>query len=220
MTLFRSAFATIALSSLSCGLTDAAVPVPPVEAPPGILFPSAIRCVESRPIEVGGKPTGFATCGNGLRHRPEARTCPYQPRPLSDFEPVPGARDRGCACQNDGDCREKPNGSCDIGFPLGIRACHYGCSSDSDCAQGQICECKSPAGRCVPASCRTDRDCKDGAVCGEYSPNPGCFLEVAYACQTPLDQCASDEQCRGKAGAWCSLDATGRRTCQPESCMY
>ncbi|HXU34656.1 MAG TPA: hypothetical protein VN851_29105 [Thermoanaerobaculia bacterium] len=210
---------TFAVACLSCGLTGAALYGAPEKVPPGLLLPAAIRCTDSKPIEVGGKPTGFATCANGLRHRPEAVACPYVPRPLSDFESPPGTDFSG-SCKQDTDCREKPNGSCDVVLPIYKLDCHYGCAQDSDCGKNEICECKSPAGRCVPTQCRTDGDCRDGAVCGEYWPNPGCFLEVAYACQTPLDSCASDEQCKGRHGAFCSKDGAGPRVCKPMSCMY
>jgi hypothetical protein len=219
MTLSHVVLAALALSSFSSSLAEAETPVAPANVPPALLLPAEIRCVDSKAIEVGGKPTGYATCGNGLRHRPEVVTCPYEPRPLSEFKSPPGREYRG-SCKQDSDCRDKPNGSCDVVLPIFILECHYGCAKDSDCDKDEICECKSPAGRCVSATCRTDRDCKDGAVCGEYSPNPGCFLEVAYACQTPLDSCASDEQCKGRNGQWCSKDGAGPRVCKPLSCIY
>jgi hypothetical protein len=215
----RLTLAAFALAGLSGGLAAAATPANPADVPPANLLPAAIRCVDSKSIEVGGKPTGFATCANGLRHRPEAQTCPYAPRPRSDFK-SPGGTDLKGTCKEDTDCREKPNGSCEVVLPIYELICDYGCAKDSDCGTNQICECKNPAGRCVPATCRTDHDCKDGAVCGLYSPNPGCFREVAYACQTPLDSCAGDEQCIGRHGAFCSKDGAGPRVCKPLSCMY
>ena len=218
MSLIRDTLAAFAFAGLSCGLAAAATPVP-AKVPPALLLPAAIRCTDSTPIEVGGKPTGFATCANGLRHRPEAQTCPYAPRPRSDYK-APGGRDLEGPCKQDTDCNEKPNGSCEVVLPIYDLACDYGCAKDSDCGKNEICECKSPAGRCVPATCRTDRDCKDGAVCGLYSPHPGCFREVAYACQTPLDSCAGDEQCEGRQGGFCSKDGAGPRVCKPMTCMY
>ena len=219
MSLIRFTLAAFAFAGLSSGLAAAATPANPAKVPSALLLPAAIRCVDSKPIEVGGKPTGFATCANGLRHRPEAQTCPYAPRPLSDFKD-PLGRDAKGDCKQDTDCREKPNGSCEVILPIYVLECIYGCSQDSDCDKNEICECKSPAGRCVPTQCRTDQDCKEGAVCGDYWPHPGCFLEVAYACQTPLDSCAGDEQCVGRQGGSCSKDGAGPRVCKPMTCMY
>ena len=180
-------------------------------------FPEAIRCADSQPFAIEGQATGFATCANGLRHRPEISRCPYLPRPLSEFE-TPGVKFRG-SCREDRDCREKPNGSCDVVLPIGTLECHYGCAADADCGQGEICECGRPAGRCQPATCRSDGDCQDGAVCGRYWPHPGCFLDVAYSCQTPLDQCAGDPACKA-SGGFCTADLAGRRICSAATCLY
>lgn len=211
--------AAFAASILLFGFSAESLRAAPAKAPPVQLLPATIRCIDSTPIEVGGKPTGFATCANGLRHRPEAVTCPYVPRPLQNYK-SPGGTDLKGTCKQDSDCREKTNGSCEVVLPTYDLICDYGCAKDSDCGKKEICECKSPAGRCVSATCRTDRDCKNGAVCGMYSPSPGCFREVAYACQTPLDTCAGDEQCEGDLGGFCSKDGAGPRSCEPITCMY
>ncbi len=200
-----------AVASAAFGASD--------RVPPGLLLPAAIRCTDSKPFEVGGKSTGFAVCANGLRHRTEVVACPYAPRPASEFESPPG-HDFSGSCKSDLDCREKPYGSCIIPLPSDRFSCTYGCGTDSDCAAGEICECGKPAGRCVKAACRTDADCKNGGVCGEYASQPGCAFSVAYACQTPLDTCASDEQCQGRKGGWCAKDGAGPRVCKPSSCLY
>ncbi len=218
MTLSRLKRTLFAVAGLWSGLPDTALHGSTAKVPP-IVLPAAIRCVDSKPIEVGGQPTGFATCANGLRHRPEAQTCPYAPRPKQDYK-SPGGTDLPGECKQDTDCRQKPNGSCEVVLPIYELACVYGCAKDSDCGRKEICECQSPAGRCVPATCRTDRDCKNGAACGMYPSDPGCFLEVAYACQTPLDECASFEQCKSPSRGWCSKDGSGPLVCMPVTCMY
>ncbi len=182
-------------------------------------LPATIRCEDSRPLEIGNRDTGFATCANGLIHRPTALECPYVPRPLETL--VEGVERKSGECTQDSDCQEKPNGSCDLTLPGGYPVCRYGCSTDADCASGELCECRAPAGRCVPARCKSDADCGGGTVCGRYWAKPGCFLSVGFACQTPNDQCAGDDVCRTeRSNRSCTLDAAGRRICQPNTCIY
>jgi hypothetical protein len=117
-------------------------------------------------------------------------------------------------CRSDDDCKRKVNGICLRKEPEGGSYCHYGCRADADCEANQLCWCDYPVARCVSARCRSDDDCAGDAVCGEYVPKDDCN-GVAYACQTPEDECAKKScwQARGEAVSFCTLNEGGRRVC-------
>ena len=106
-------------------------------------------------------------------------------------------------CSTAADCTEHPNGSCQQdmvfgGFTEGTCSCVYGCATDDDCGQGQICRCAGDGlglhTICIEAGCAKDSDCPDGELCG-LSPDicaPGGFLT---ACTTPNDLCDGDGSC-------------------------
>jgi hypothetical protein len=138
-----------------------------------------------------GKPTGFVDCEGGFTHRPEKRTCGSSaPRSTACTSTVALS-----GCSHDSDCKDHPLGYCNLGNgPMGATcACAYGCSTDAECATGQICGCSDPAGACVPTqNCTSDADCGPGLLC-ITSSDGGCGF--VFACQTPKDTCASSADC-------------------------
>lgn len=93
--------------------------------------------------------------------------------------------------------------------------CIYGCTKDSECADGSICLCGDPVGTCVPAKCSADSECPDG-LCASYVATPGCD-RPAFACQSPDDQCVSNDDC--PAMQRCTLNLQGGyRVCQAPTC--
>jgi hypothetical protein len=163
-------------------------------------------------------PSGFVQCDAGIIHRAEALACGTPVTPNSCIDNI------GEGCKVDADCVEKPFGSCQEtmvfgGFTVDGCNCVYGCQTDADCGDGQICRCAG-AGlglytECIQAGCVTDADCPAGEVCG-LSPDicaPGGFQT---ACTTPGDTCDSDDDCAappcGFNGTFweCSNAACGR----------
>ena len=142
-------------------------------------------------------PSGFERCNDGILHRLEKRACEAPTTPDSCTDNMLGG------CTSAADCVEKPNGSCQQdmifgGFTEGTCSCVYGCATDEDCGQGQICRCAGDGlglyTECIEAGCAQDSDCPDGELCG-LSPDicaPGGFLT---ACTTPNDLCDGDGAC-------------------------
>jgi hypothetical protein len=92
-------------------------------------------------------------------------------------------------------------------------ACTYGCTRDSDCATGEVCQCGEPAGHCVTANCKTDADCVAPALCASgYGAPQVCYAPPeSFSCQAVGDACLTDDQC--PTNFVCVLDA-GHRACQ------
>ncbi|AUX34023.1 MULTISPECIES: ferritin-like domain-containing protein [Sorangium] len=180
-------------------------------APPGG-FPFA--CDDPEPILVAGQNTGYVRCAGGWMHRAEVITCASPlPRPEACKDPGAGAS----SCSSDADCTEQPHGFCSPG--LGGEAppgcfCHYGCTTDAECNEGQICLCGDPVGQCVQALCTSDQDC-GRLLCSSYVLNPGCG-GTGFACQTATDECAGDGDCPGDQQ--CTLQAL-RHTCAEPNCV-
>jgi hypothetical protein len=181
-------------------------------------IPVGIRCSGSSQDLVGGHPTGYAVCRNGVFHRVTKQECPsFIPRPdrfswaPNQYGPIPAsqedlARDRE-PCTSDSDCVRKPNGYCGWDPPLrDYHVCKYGCTRDEQCTSGQICLCQSPVGMCVRAACTRDADCPQSAVCAVYDQKPQCG-PPAFACQTPRDTCAG--KCSGDFS--CAFDSSEDR---------
>ena len=188
-----------------------------------------LACEESKPIVLFGKHTGFERCSNSMRHRRNAVACASSlPRPddgvsyLKRYVPEvyewsQEVVEAGSWCLRDSDCSARVHGHCEPMRPCCGTYCAYGCLSDSECSDGEICLCDDPVGRCVPASCQTDADCQHPYVCGDYEPIDGeCGVRDAFACQTARDECAV---ICGPRGIFCTF-SEGHRTCADECGVY
>jgi hypothetical protein len=154
-------------------------------------------CVNPIPIDQGG---GFVLCDGNWMHRTTKEACtPRQPRTgVTCIYGDPGG------CTKDSDCTARAGGRCEDNLNAPC-ACVYLCASDADCQDGEICDCLR--GTCEPASCTTDQDC-GGGLCSDYAVSGVC--SYAFACQTPLDECAGWADCPGP----CVLQG-GHRICGP-----
>jgi hypothetical protein len=183
-----------------------------------------IACESPSPVIVAGVDTGFVQCapssGMGVRHRVKVVTCPSA-LPRASGGTCTGTVlgiDAGTGCSKDSDCTAKALGTCDLGdghFPS--CACSYGCTTDADCATGQICECADPVGRCVTAKCSVDSACAAGSLCASAATSwGGCSwdtLPSSYVCQTGQDTCLTSKQCPESSPA-CAYDSdAGARSC-------
>ena len=131
---------------------------------------------------------GFVKC-DGFVHRQEIGTC-------ASHVPRPGSREGMFTlkdCRSDVDCDAHPYGWCTAGQD-GQTYCEYGCVSDGDCAEHQLCDCAEPVGRCVAANCTSDADCASGFLCRAYDASSGCG-PIVYTCQSPADSCGNDADC-------------------------
>ena len=149
-------------------------------------------------IGTDGQPTGFVDCANGFSHRVEKRTCSSTlPRSTicGDGTPVGDAGLASGLCSKDSDCKDAPNGYCQLSAGLATGCyCSYGCTTDADCGAGYVCGCADPVGVCVPtANCTVDADCGPGLLCITSSDFGGCG--VTFACQVASDTCASPADC-------------------------
>lgn len=153
-------------------------------------------------------------CQGGWRHRaknvecpsrlPRATVLPPSPQPASD------------ACTRDTDCPDV-NAYCSPSLgQLSSNFCFPGCVRDSDCGEGNICQCGEFIGACVKASCVDDASCGDGVLCASYTYLPGCDMP-AFACQAAGDRCASDAHCTTLER--CTLNEQGFRVCAPLHCV-
>ncbi|MFY0533031.1 hypothetical protein [Nannocystis pusilla] len=77
--------------------------------------------------------------------------------------------------------------------------CEYGCRTDADCPEGQICRCAGDGlgtyTRCIAADCTADADCP-GEMCGLAGGACSDGL-VHAACTTPQDECDGPSDCGG-----------------------
>ncbi len=174
-------------------------------------------CENPEAVMVLNQDTGAVRCANGMVHRAHARDCPAEPQ---SPEPADFCGDIGPQgqCRSDFDCGERPLGYCrptNGGMPM--CGCIYGCVSDADCENNQICRCGNPVGQCVPANCRDDGDC-NGRLCVEYQTWPYCG-GPAYACQTAADECGGDRDCENNEP--CTRDDLMEKSyCTDEICAY
>ncbi|MEZ4385654.1 MAG: ferritin-like domain-containing protein [Nannocystaceae bacterium] len=160
-----------------------------------------VQCEGSTPIDQAdvdpATPSGFELCPDGGIHRVEAVECKSPATPDSCTD------NSGGGCTSAADCTEFPHGSCqqdqDFGGVLGATTCScvYGCATDSDCADGEVCRCAGTGlglyTECIAGGCVDDSDCGD-YLCG-LSPDtcePGGFATV---CHGPDDLCYDDADC-------------------------
>jgi hypothetical protein len=170
------------------------------------VVPPDVDCDDPEPILQDGTdvPTGFVRCSDGFVHRVEAVTCEV-PTAIDTCEAKPGHP--GSTCQTAADCTDQPYGSCAQELPVlgGGCSCVYGCASDADCGEGEICECAGlgHGPECIAAGCTTDADC-DG-MCGWSPIGSGCgALGYQVACLDETSECRSScpevEGCYGNLG--------------------
>lgn len=172
---------------------------------------NAHPCKDPQPLLVNGQPTGVESCGPGAVRRREALTCPEaMPR-------VNPCTATNMNCSADTDCNAGPHGYCAFnqgggGAPSSCN-CNYGCTNDSECADGQRCLCGDPVGRCVPAACSTSSDCQSGFDC--VTPVGACSAP-SLNCQTKADECSSDDDC--PTTGYCGVGTDGQRVCTMNGC--
>jgi hypothetical protein len=129
-------------------------------------------------------------------------------------------------CLVDQDCSAAPHGHCEIG--QGGPYCAYGCLTDADCGNSQVCYCGPFIGECISADCSVDSDCGGSSLCGSYEREPSCG-GIQFGCQTPEDQCAGNADCGelgycvrevsyGNDGAGPAVEAP-YRSCNPGLCV-
>ncbi len=200
----------------------------------GMSLPRVAPTSCEAPVPLGG---GAVRCNNGMVHRPYAAQCPANlPRAqaiddatLAEIDAIAAQSGLSLeeklllmACRRDQDCTEQANGYCQVAyeddgwFGGAFTHCSYGCASDLDCGDWGVCDCRFPAGQCVPASCGTDSECGGDLRCTQLDPYAGCgFESFAWQCQTSQDECLVHADCSG-AAPYCTVDGnTGVRSCQP-----
>ncbi len=167
-------------------------------------------CDVSTPVMIGDVDTSTATCTNGIVHRPGPVHCPNT---LAE-RPQTGPKDWPGTCKLDSECSDAPYGYCGT-QGIGPLICKYGCVTDADCAENQLCQCGETIGTCVDATCRSDAECSDGQLCAQFFRRIGwdCGEPPQYACQTDADECQWDSDCPREAYN-CAVE-DGRRTCLP-----
>lgn len=137
---------------------------------------------------------GLQRCANGLVHRATQGTC-ENPAPVESLpsewlaEPEPGEYPYMYPCRRNADCEDKPFGRCVLG-----RAgpeCVYGCGTDGDCNENELCVCEATGGVCAQTACRTDDVCSEGSLCARHT---ACGV-TQFLCQISEDECAVDGDC-------------------------
>ena len=174
------------------------------------------NCDNPQPIlDPQGVPTGVQRCADGSKNRVEAVACD----PIVDLTPCSGEPNDG-SCQQDTDCGGSPHGRCVIvpqGGGFEFCSCRYGCASDSDCSEGQVCICPGVidgSSYCAPADCTTGADC-DSGECGVNATSDGCNNYPQVACREPdVDNCRTNQGCQEDgAGDGCQLSNDGNWMC-------
>lgn len=170
------------------------------------------QCGNNSPIEIDGKSTGFAVC-DGVVNRPDQQQCPAEIR--SGLSCSKGGDDE---CSRDDQCTEQSHGYCTPEFASegDVCVCKYGCVSDSDCDENQICQCGSPSGTCVWAECKTNAQCEPNRLCAQSELKSDCEVSYEFTCQTQHDECRTNADC----GVFesCALDyEQNKRVCSDYS---
>ncbi|MCB9529902.1 MAG: ferritin-like domain-containing protein [Myxococcales bacterium] len=178
--------------------------------------PTPTDCIDPQPVlDPTGAPTGVVRCADGSMNRVEAIAC----EPTVAYPACSGAGNEG-DCQQDTDCGDRPHGRCVV-LPLGggieFCGCRYGCATDDDCGDGQVCICPGVIdgnSYCTPAGCETGADCNSGE-CAVNSTSDGCYNHPEVACREPaIDMCRTNQDCQDDgAGDGCTLSAEGNWMC-------
>jgi hypothetical protein len=136
---------------------------------------------------------GFERCETGALRRVSSTTCRSS---VPRAEAIAGAFPGIDECDHDSDCSDLPLGHCAQREGGAANACIPGCMQDSDCAEGRVCLCGEPVGRCIPADCTSSADCELGFDCVLFDSPTGC-LPQRLACQMRGDECAGGLGCSG-----------------------
>lgn len=154
-------------------------------------------------LQVDGKtPSGLVRCADGTIHREAAVAC-VMPQAVGSC--VDGPADD---CKTDADCVEHAFGTCVETFFCGFTAeacgCVYGCETDADCGDGEVCLCAaegvSTRSRCVSAGCTVDADCGGSACAVSTDPFDSPAISTLQ-CHAEGDACCGDGDC--ELGAEC-----------------
>jgi hypothetical protein len=156
--------------------------------------PPPFDCENPTPIMQAGTemPSGFVQCANGFIHHAEAVEC-VTPQGMDH----PDCANFGGTCQTNADCMLNPYGSCQMEGFDGFCSCNYGCVTDDDCQDGEVCVCAGvigPYAQCIPGECTTGEDCA-GELCGLSTHHDVCSDSHEMACTTATDECHVDADC-------------------------
>lgn len=165
------------------GAPQASSPSPSVSAPSK---DTAVlgKAMPGKAVVVDGKTTGYSLLSDGSLLRRASRrgeVCPSRV-PRLDAKCISKAPTRrpSEACTADADCGEKAHGQCDrAGMEAGCR-CHYGCVSDSECGDSQICVCEDPVGYCAESEC--GREGCGGKACLASPPYVDVWRHGPFRC--------------------------------------
>jgi hypothetical protein len=168
----------------------------------------ATRCGSTQSFE-----PGLERCENGVQHKIGPVLCVARPQgtrghQLYQTALMQSGRGLSPECNSDDACTAEPHGYCAGGSATPLR-CEYGCVSDDECGDGQLCACGDPVGRCVPASCTSDASCAPGYACTSWED--GCY-GTTFSCESPEDECWTARDCG--EGLACTYNGS-RRVCVP-----
>ena len=151
---------------------------------------------------------GAISC-DGFTHLDHTEKCEsHVPRPEPVTPPVGGV----ASCKMDSDCKEKAYGWCGSGNGGQVQGtfCEYGCVTNADCTDKQVCLCGEPVGHCQAADCKSDSECAPGFLCKGYDSSGGCDF-TNYTCQSSADTCGSNADCTGNSlGNLCRFDLAAK----------
>jgi hypothetical protein len=175
--------------------------------PPGTGASSKASVDDGGPLEADARPDASHAAPDGAigaptNHRPDDSQCQAS-RPAGNCSAV-GTR-YTLSCSSDSDCTDGgANGRCtnNGGGPAGCFCAYDACTTDVDCAAGQLCVCHDSAyafggSTCMPGNCRVDADCGAGGYCSPSQGPTGCGLVTGYYCHTAKDRCTNDSDCSG-----------------------
>jgi len=167
-------------------------------------------------------------------HRELAQAC--APMPRSDADPcIASGPTEDSTCSVDADCStdERCMPTHTFGSSWNCQCQANGCTSDSDCADSDVCTCGTfdalPQGcdgwsapcmnDCTPAECRTDADCGETKFCSPVY-DPCRWSIVRYACHDPgKAECLSDHECTPVGGTrFCNQVGDTWACVQPSVC--